>query len=109
MNEARKKAKKNYQSKVKRFTVDFYPTEADIYEQLQKQPKKQTYIKNLIRADIEKKENIDTFGEWIPIGDWLLACSECDGTIQDKDTGVYPRYCEHCGHKMLTYIKEGKV
>lgn len=57
MNEAQKRAKKKYQSKVKRFTVDFYPTESDIYEQLQKQPKKQTYIKDLIRADIKKEGN----------------------------------------------------
>lgn len=57
MNEAQKKAKKKYQTKVKRFTVDFYPTEADLFEQLQKQPQKQTYIKNLIRADIKKEGN----------------------------------------------------
>ncbi len=54
MEESRKRAKKTYQPKVKRFTVDFYPTEADIYELLQSQPKKQTYIKDLIRADLEK-------------------------------------------------------
>lgn len=57
MNEAQKKAKQKYQSKVKRFTVDFYPTETDLFEQLQKQPQKQTYIKNLIRADIKKEGN----------------------------------------------------
>lgn len=56
MNEAQKRAKKKYQSKIKRFTVDFYPTEADLIAQLEKQPKKQTYIKDLIRADIEKNE-----------------------------------------------------
>lgn len=55
MTEAQKRAKQKYQEKVKRFTVDFYPTEADIYEQLQKQEKKQTYIKDLIRADIKKR------------------------------------------------------
>jgi hypothetical protein len=55
MNEAQKKAKQKYQSKVKRFTVDFYPTESEIYEHLQNQPKKQTYIKDLIRADIKKR------------------------------------------------------
>ena len=54
MNEAQKRAKKKYQSKVKRFTVDFYPTEADLIALLEKQPKKQTYIKDLIRADIER-------------------------------------------------------
>lgn len=56
MSEAQKKAKKKYQAKVKRFTVDFYPTEAELIEHLAKQPKKQTYIKDLIRADI-KSEN----------------------------------------------------
>lgn len=55
MNEAQKKAKQKYQAKVKRFTVDFYPTESEIYEHLQNQPKKQTYIKDLIRADIKKR------------------------------------------------------
>lgn len=55
MEEARKRAKKKYQPKVKRFTVDFYPTEAELIEHLAKQPKKQTYIKDLIRADIENE------------------------------------------------------
>lgn len=57
MDEARKRAKKKYQSKVKRFTVDFYPTEAELIEHLAKQQKKQTYIKDLIRADIKKEGN----------------------------------------------------
>lgn len=55
MNEAQKKAKKKYLSKGKRFTVDFYPSEADLIAHLEKQEKKQTYIKDLIRADMEKK------------------------------------------------------
>lgn len=55
MTEAQKKAKKKYQPKVKRFTVDFYPTEAALIEHLEKQEKKQTYIKDLIRADMEKQ------------------------------------------------------
>ena len=55
MTEAQKKAKKKYQSKVKRFTVDFYPTESELFEHLARQPKKQTYIKDLIRADIKKE------------------------------------------------------
>lgn len=54
MDEAKKRAKKKYQAKVKRFTVDFYPTEAALIEHLEKQDKKQTYIKDLIRADIKK-------------------------------------------------------
>jgi hypothetical protein len=54
MTEAQKKAKEKYQAKVKRFTIDFYPTESELWEHLQSQPKKQTYIKDLIRADIER-------------------------------------------------------
>ena len=54
--EAEKRAKKKYMAKGKRFTVDFYQTENDLIEHLEAQPKKQTYIKDLIRADIEKKK-----------------------------------------------------
>lgn len=53
MTEARKRAKAKYQAKVNRLTVDFYPTEAEMWEHLQNQPKKQTYIKDLIRADMK--------------------------------------------------------
>lgn len=55
MTESQKKAKAKYKTKVERFTVDFYPTEADLFEHLEKQPKKQTYIKNLIREDMNRK------------------------------------------------------
>lgn len=57
MTEAEKKAKKNYRSKGKRLTIDFYPTEADLIEQIEKQPQKQTYIKDLIRDDIKREKN----------------------------------------------------
>ena len=40
------------------------------------------------------------FGQWISIGDWLLACSNCDEVIKDDDTGDYPKYCPNCGKKM---------
>lgn len=54
-SEAQLRASKNYKERnVKRLTIDFYPTDADIYEHLQNQPKKQTYIKDLIRADLNK-------------------------------------------------------
>ena len=56
MTEAEKRAKKKYLAKGKRLTVDFYPTEADLIEHLEKQPQKQTYIKNLIREDIRQRE-----------------------------------------------------
>lgn len=59
MTEAQQKAKRNYLTKGKRMTIDFYPTEADLIAHIDKQPQKQTYIKNLIRADMEKKVDPD--------------------------------------------------
>ena len=59
MTESEKKAKKKYLSKVKRILLEFYPTEADLIEQVEKQSQKQTYIKNLIRKDMEKDKNAD--------------------------------------------------
>ena len=55
MTEARKRAKAKYQDKVNRFTVDFYPTEADLWEHINKQDNKQGYIKSLVRADMKGK------------------------------------------------------
>ena len=52
--EAQLRAVPKYKEKVKRMTLDFAPSEAEIWEHIQNQPKKQTYIKDLIRADIEK-------------------------------------------------------
>jgi hypothetical protein len=54
MTEAEKKAKKKYLAKGKRLTIDFYPSEAELIEHIEKQPQKQTYIKNLIREDMKK-------------------------------------------------------
>lgn len=54
MTEAHKKAKNKYKEKITRIYVDFYPTEKDLIDKINEQPKKQTYIKDLIRADIEK-------------------------------------------------------
>ena len=45
-------AKKRYKQKVKRFTVEFYPTEKYLFEHLSKQDNKQGYIKQLIREDM---------------------------------------------------------
>lgn len=53
-SEAQKKAVRKYKEKVNRLTVDFHPSESDLWEHLNSQPKKQTYIKALIRADMEK-------------------------------------------------------
>lgn len=57
MSEAQKRAKEKYQAKVKRFTVDFYPTEQELWEHLQAQENKQGYVKSLIRQDKEKDGN----------------------------------------------------
>lgn len=54
MTEAEKRAKKKYRDKGKRLTVDFYPSESDLIEHIEKQPKKQTYIKKLIREDMNR-------------------------------------------------------
>ena len=48
-----KKFKEKYKEKVKRITVDFYPTEEELWNHIQSQPKKQTYIKDLIRKDMK--------------------------------------------------------
>ena len=53
-SEAQKKAVKKYKEKVKRITIDFHPSEMDLYDHIQQQSKKQTYIKDLIRADMKK-------------------------------------------------------
>lgn len=53
-SEAQRRAVQNYKKKVKRITIDFAPTETDMWEHIQSQEKKQTYIKNLIRADMER-------------------------------------------------------
>lgn len=53
-SEAQKRADKKYKAKVKKMLLEFYPTEADLIEHLEKQDKKQTYIKNLIREDMKK-------------------------------------------------------
>jgi len=50
-------AQKYKREKIKRITVDFSPAEAEMWEHLNRQPKKQTYIKDLIRADIERGKN----------------------------------------------------
>ena len=54
MTEQKKTPKKRYLAKGKRLTIDFYPTESDLIAHIEKQEKKQTYIKNLIREDIKK-------------------------------------------------------
>lgn len=53
-SEALKKAQQKYRQALKRFSITFYQTDKDIEEHLFKQEHKQAYIKDLIRADMEK-------------------------------------------------------
>ena len=53
-SQAQLKAVAKYKEKTKKFGLDFAPTEMHLWEHIQNQPKKQTYIKDLIRADMEK-------------------------------------------------------
>lgn len=54
MNDAKRKANKKYKTaNVKRLMVEFYPTEADLWEHINKQDNKQGYIKSLVRRDMK--------------------------------------------------------
>ncbi len=55
-SEAQRRAVKKFKEKVNRITIDFHPSEADLWNHIQSQPKKATYIKDLIRKDIKKRE-----------------------------------------------------
>lgn len=55
-SEAQKRAMKEYRKKLNRMTLEFSPAESELWEHLQKQPNKRTYIKDLIRADMSKGE-----------------------------------------------------
>ena len=55
-SEAQKRADRKYKKeKAKRSYIEFYSTDTDIWEHLQRQPQKQTYLKNLIREDMKKE------------------------------------------------------
>ena len=53
-SEAQQRARKKYLEGVNRILLEFPPSDAELWEHLQKQDKKQTYIKALIRADMER-------------------------------------------------------
>lgn len=54
-SEAQMRAVLKYKKKVKRISVEFCPTETELWEHLQAQDRKQTYLKELIRRDLTKK------------------------------------------------------
>lgn len=83
-------AQKYKREKVKRITVEFSPTESDLWEHIQEQPKKQTYIKALIRADMDKPK-----GSWAFIGENCCVCSVCHN---HSITDYY--FCPECGTEM---------
>ena len=47
-------AQKYKREKLNRITIDFSPAESDLWDYIQRQPKKQTYIKQLIRENKAK-------------------------------------------------------
>ena len=54
--EAQLRAVKKYKEKVNRITIDFHPSEQEMWKHIQSKSKKATYIKDLIRADMSKGE-----------------------------------------------------
>lgn len=54
--EAQKKARDKYNAQRKTISLNFCPTEMDIYNHIKSQEQQQTYIKNLIRADMERNK-----------------------------------------------------
>ena len=51
--EAQKRATAKYvKDKTRQFLVRFFPADADLWEHLQRQPRKAEYIKRLIREDM---------------------------------------------------------
>ena len=52
--EAQRKAKRAYKSKIKRVTIELYPTDSAIKEHLQQQENVSGYIKQLIRDNMSK-------------------------------------------------------
>lgn len=58
MTEAQKRAKAKYKQKVTRLNLEFYPTEQDLLDHINNQTKKQTYIKDLIRSDMNKRDKL---------------------------------------------------
>ncbi len=55
LTEAQKRAKRNYEKKVKKITLQFYPAETDLYEYLQTKDNKSGFIKQLIRDAMENE------------------------------------------------------
>ena len=55
VSQSQKDAVKKYKKKVNRFSIEFYPTDNDLWEWINGKNNKQGYIKSLILADMEKE------------------------------------------------------
>jgi hypothetical protein len=54
LTEAQRRAKAKYKTeKVKKILVEFYSSDAELWDKVQEQPNKQGYIKDLIRKDLK--------------------------------------------------------
>jgi hypothetical protein len=53
-SEAQKRAVKEYRKKTKKLQLEFSPAEEELWQHIQSQDKKQTYIKDLIRKDMRE-------------------------------------------------------
>lgn len=58
LTDAQRRAKKKYSKKCKYLYITFYPTEKELYEEVEKHENKQGYVKQLIAQDIEKKKGM---------------------------------------------------
>ncbi len=57
-SDAQKKANANYRKKnMKSVSVSFFPADRDIFEHMEKQGGRGSYIKRLIREDMERANN----------------------------------------------------
>lgn len=98
---AQQRALKKYKSNVNRITIDFPPSDAELWEHVQKQPNKQGYIKSLIRADMGQSKPpakwIEHKGYYDEHYDFVkpVECPNCGWFENDKTN-----YCANCGAKM---------
>jgi hypothetical protein len=76
---------------VKRIFLDFYPSEADLIAQVEKQPRKQTYIKDLIRKDISVSWHDDLMSALraLGVGGDVIFCSVAAYRIEVMVDGEY--------------------
>ena len=58
-SEAQKRANANYRKRnMKNVTVSFFPADKDIFEHMEQQGGRSSYIKRLIREDMERSQAV---------------------------------------------------